>query len=339
MTQELFDPEYLKEVNASVNLLEYAKLKFDFQERGGNYFTHCPSTEHQDDTPSLCINPERNMFKCFACGAGGGIINWLRFTEHLSFKDAVRKAANLGNIKEIDSGYRSQTVVINRSLAPIKNKTINTRQILDKSVYEQYSNALPEEWEEEGISREAMRRYYVRIDEANKRIVYPVFDSVGNFIGVKGRTRRKFYEELGIPKYINYYKVGIIDYFQGWQQALPFIKSKNEIILFEGIKSCMKAFDYGYQNTVSVECHDINKEQIKLLIKLGADVVVAFDSDVDPYSLNEKGENTLMSELNVLKRFLNVSIIFNPKMLGKKEAPVDSGKEIWEELYKGRQLL
>ena len=92
----------------------------------------------------------------------------------------------------------------------------------------------------------------------------------------------------------------------------------------------MKAYDYGYLNTVSVESHEINKEQIKLLIKLGVDVVVAFDSDVDPGSI--KGIGTL-------KKFLNVYIISNTELLGEKEAPVDRGKEVWETLYKEKRLL
>ncbi len=328
MTQESYDPGYLEEINKSVNLLDYAKQSFDFEEKSGNYFTHCPSTEHQDDTASLCINPEMNIFKCFACGAGGGIISWLRFVEHLSFKDAVQKAAHLGNVEQKD-GYRSQTVIVNRSLAPIKNQRVQ-HQILDKSIYDQFKKELPEEWLEEEISPDAMRRYYVRIDEGKKRIVYPVFDAAGNFINIKGRTRRKLYKELGIPKYVNYVKSGTIDYFQGWQQALPYIKAKGEVILFEGIKSCMKAYDYGYLNTVSVESHEINREQIKLLIKLGADVVIAFDSDVNPETV--KGIGTLV-------KFLNVDIISNPDLLGEKEAPVDRGKEIWEQLYKERYRL
>jgi len=329
MTQEQYDPEYIKEINQKADLLGYAKLHFDFEKRGENYFTHCPSTSHNDDTPSLCINPERNMFKCFACGAGGGIINWLRFTEHLSFENAVKKAANLSGVKQDEQGYKSQTVIINRSLAPIKNKAFEHR-ILDKDIYNKFSKELPQEWLEEGISPEAMSRYYVRVDNDGNRIVYPVFDSHGNFINIKGRTRRKLYKEFGIAKYINYYKVGTIDYFQGWQQALPNIVAENEIILFEGIKSCMKAYDYGYLNTVSVECHDINTEQIKLLIKLGADVVIAFDSDVDPGSI--KG-------LDVLCRFLNVYMIHNTELLGEKEAPVDKGKDVWERLYMERYLL
>ena len=329
MTQERYDPEYLKEINQKVDLLGYASTHFDFEKRGGNYFTHCPSTSHNDITPSLCINPERNMFKCFACGAGGGIINWLRFTENLSFENAVKKAANLAGVKQFSDGYKSQTVIINRLLAPKKNKTVK-HDVLNSDIYSKFSKELPREWLEEGISPEAMNRYHVRIDNDGNRIVYPVFDVNGNFINVKGRTRQKFYKELGIAKYINYYKVGMNDYFQGWQQALPSIIDTNEIILFEGIKSCMKAFDYGYLNTVSVECHEINIEQIKLLIKLGADVVIAFDSDIDPTSI--KG-------IDILKKFLNVYIIYNTKLLGEKESPVDKGKDVWEKLYMERYLL
>ena len=331
MTQERYDPEYIAEVNKSVNLLEYAKLSFDFEERSGNYFTHCPSTTHQDDTPSLCINPERNMFKCFACGAGGGIINWLRFVEHLSFDEAVKKAAKIGNVKQVEGGYRSETISINRELARAKNQQVHVQhQILDRQIYNQYAKEIPNEWLEEGISRKAMLRYNIRIDKEKQRIVYPVLDAAGEFINIKGRTRQKFYKELKIPKYINYFKSGTIDYFQGWQQALPFIKEKGEIILFEGIKSCMKAYDYGYPNTVSVESHSINIEQAKLLIKLGADVVIAFDSDVDP---------TEISGLETVRRFLNVDIISNPELLGEKNAPVDKGKEVWEKLYMERYRI
>ena len=334
MTQERserYDPEYIAEVNKSVNLLEYAKLSFDFEERSGNYFTHCPSTTHQDDTPSLCINPERNMFKCFACGAGGGIINWLRFVEHLSFDEAVKKAAQIGNVKQVEGGYRSETIIINRELARAKNQQTHIQhQILDRKIYNQYAKEIPNEWLEEGISRKAMLRYNIRIDNEKQRIVYPVLDAAGEFINIKGRTRQKFYKELKIPKYINYFKSGTIDYFQGWQQALPFVKEKGEIILFEGIKSCMKAYDYGYPNTVSVESHSINIEQAKLLIKLGADVVVAFDSDVDP---------TEISGLETVRRFLNVDIISNPELLGEKNAPVDKGKEVWERLYMERYRI
>jgi hypothetical protein len=63
------------------------------------------------------------------------------------------------------------------------------------------------------------------------------------------------------------------------------------------------------------------------LIKLGQSVVIAFDSDVNPWKV--KG-------LDKLKRFLNVYLIDGRGKLGEKASPVDQGKELWESLYQQR---
>ena len=312
--------------NYALDLYKYASRQLNFEWRGHNWWTNCPSGTHQDDTASLAIDPATNMFKCFACGAGGKIINWLRFYEHLSFKDALAKAESLAG-EQGTPKCLSQTMLFNKSLAP-KQQKIVAREKLDPAIYDRYEKTLPEEWIEEGISPAAMQRYCVRIDTEKNRIVYPVFDASGRFINIKGRTRLKSYKELKIPKYINYFKVGKVDYFQGWHQAQDSIREKNEIIVFEGIKSCMKAYDYGYLNTVSAETHEINDYQILLLIKLGKTVTIAFDSDVNPYDVKA---------LDKLKRFLNVFVV-DARELGAeaKAAPVDMGKEVWESLYNKR---
>ena len=320
-----FDRDRLQEIDRSVNLYEYASKQLPFQWRGHNWWTNCPSGTHQDDNASLAIDPQQNMFKCFACGAGGGIINWLRFYEGLGFKEAVEKAERLAGLGDSPRCV-SQTMLFNKSLAPRPQKIV-ARQPLNPAEYNRYEQELPQEWLDEGISPAAMNRYYVRIDTEKNRIVYPVFDSAGHFINIKGRTRYKSFKELKIPKYINYFKVWKLDYFQGWGQAQDSIKEKGEVIIFEGIKSCMKAFDYGYLNTVSAETHEINDDQVALLIKLGQNVVIAFDSDVNPWKV--KG-------LDKLKRFLNVYLIDGRGKLGEKASPVDQGKELWESLYQQR---
>lgn len=326
MTSYELDTDRIKAIEDAVDLYKYASRQLNFEWRGHNWWTNCPSGTHQDDTASLAIDPATNMFKCFACGAGGKIINWLRFYEHLSFKDALEKAESLAG-EQGTPKCLSQTMLFNKSLAP-KQQKIVAREKLDPAIYDKYEKTLPEEWIEEGISPAAMQRYCVRIDTEKNRIVYPVFDASGRFINIKGRTRLKSYKELKIPKYINYFKVGKVDYFQGWHQAQDSVQEKDEIIVFEGIKSCMKAYDYGYLNTVSAETHEINDYQILLLIKLGKTVTIAFDSDVNPYDVKA---------LNKLKRFLNVYVV-DARELGAeaKAAPVDMGKEVWESLYNKR---
>ena len=330
-----YDKDDLDKIASSVNLLEYASHSLDFTRKGDLWWAHCPSTDHNDNTPSLCINTEWNTYKCFACNRHGNIISWLRDFEGLSFQNAVKKAASLANITLGEQKLRSQTMKINKALARPPKKAIE-RAILDPKIYERYSKEYPREWLDEGISEEAMRRYFIRVDNERNAIVYPVFDADRNFIGIKGRTRWAAYKELNIPKYMNYYKIGTVDFFQGWHQAIQSAKEKNEIIIFEGIKSCMKAYDYGYYNTVSAEKHDISEGQLKLLIKLGVNVVIAFDSDVN------LRDRAIMDELMMMRRFLNVYIIDDKEMLGgadAKNSPVDLGKEIWEKLYEGKYKI
>lgn len=130
---------------------------------------------------------------------------------------------------------------------------------------------------------------------------------------------------------MNYYPIGTMDYLQGLDITLPYVKEKNEIILFESVKSVMKAYGWGYKNSVSVEKHSVTDEQLKLLVKLRVNIVFAFDTDVD------YRDDDLRETINKLKRITNVYVIYDRKhLLGGKEAknaPVDLTKEIWEQLY------
>lgn len=141
------------------------------------------------------------------------------------------------------------------------------------------------------------------VENKTNRIVYPVYDTEGNFINIKGRTRFKNFKLLNIAKYINYYKVGSLDYFQGWKQTKDHIKTQGEIIIFESIKSVMKCYGWGYQNCVSAESHSLSDWQIRLLLKMRVDVVFAYDKDVSYYAPD------VQKQLSKLKRFTNVYII------------------------------
>ena len=176
-----------------------------------------------------------------------------------------------------------------------------------------------------------MDLFDIRIDNYSNRIVYPVYDIDGNLINIKGRTRYENYKKLKLPKYMNYYTVGVMDYFQGLEKTLKYIKEQNEIIIFESIKSVMKAYGWGYKNCVSAEKHTLTPEQISLLVKLKVNVVFAYDSDVS-YNDGEVKEN-----IDMLRKVTNVYVISDKDLLlggsTTKNAPVDCGQDIWEELY------
>lgn len=332
-----YNEDEINKLISEVNLLDYASKNFEFIKRSNNYFCNCP--KHIDVTPSLSINPEKNLFYCFSCGIGGNILGWMMQFEDLTYDQAVHKVAaltgsELKNLKQCDAlaFYKS----IKKSQEKSKENK-NIRKILPASELNKYKDEAPEEWKEEGISSEVMKQYNIRIDEFSNRIVYPIYDSNGDLISIKGRTRFKSFKEMKIPKYQYYYKIGDLDFFVGLKENLAMITQKNEVILFEGIKSGMKLNSFGLDNNwLSCETSWLSDEQIILLIKIGVkNVVVAYDSDVTIKKIKQVTEK--------LRKFVNVfAVIDRSNLLGgaeSKMSPVDKGKEIWETLYKERIRL
>ena len=327
-----YDDEMLQEINASVDLLEYVSQSIEMEKRGRDYFGHCPL--HIDKTPSFSITPSKNSYYCFSCGRSGGIIGYLMDYEHLRFDDAVDKAAKLGHM-DLSTMCKSQTMsFLKKTKVLMREKEKVVHNILDAKELNKYEHGDVTEWINEGILQDVMDLFGVRINNRDNRIVYPVYDIDGNLINIKGRTRYENYKELGIPKYINYYSIGTMDYFQGLNITLPYVKDQNEVIIFESVKSVMKAYGWGYKNCASAEKHTITDEQLKLLVRLRVNVVFAFDSDVS-YS-----DRDIKKTIDMLKRITNVYVIYDRKgLLGGKEAknaPVDLSREIWEQLYFNR---
>ena len=326
-----YDQEELDVLCEQVSLLEYAEKTLEFKKVDShNYACHCPL--HVDKTPSLIIDDAENFFYCFSCGVSGNIINWLRTFEDLSFEEAVEKTADLADM-DLSSFMVSDTVLFLKELSPKKNsvKSISERKILDFGEYEKFNTDIPEEWVKEGIPPDVLKKYEIRIDPRANRIVYPVYDNNDQLIGIKGRTRFENYKQLKIMKYMNYHKIGKVDYLTGMKQARKSILESKKIIIFEGLKSVMKMDSWGYHNCVSAETSHLNKDQIKLLIGMNLkEVTIAFDKEVNVRKL----------DLGLLPRFVNVyGIIDKYDLLNDKDAPVDQGREIWEELYESRVRL
>ena len=97
----------LNEISERVNLLEYVGQHIELEKRGNDYYGHC--SLHVDKTPSFTINPETNLFYCFSCGHGGGIISYLMEYEGLRFDEAVEKAAELADV-DLSKMCRSDTI-------------------------------------------------------------------------------------------------------------------------------------------------------------------------------------------------------------------------------------
>lgn len=335
-THEQYDEDILKEINDNADLVTYVSQTMDLEKRGEDYFTHCP--KHIDKTPSLSFTPSKNAYYCFSCGRSGKMIGYLMEFEGLDFEKAVKKAATIANVN-MSNICRSETITF---LKRFKNLTKAKKEkyihkVLSDALYSKYDKDDIIEWRKEGISKETLDLFQVRIDNYKNRIVYPVYDLESHLINIKGRTRYKNWKDLKIPKYVNYYSVGVMDYFQGLNITLPYVKKQNEIIVFESIKSVMKAYDWGFKNCVSAEKHTLTEEQIDLLIQLKVNVVIAFDSDVDYHSKD------VWKGIERLKLITNVYLVTDKsRLLGgikAKNAPVDCGQDIWQQLYSQKKKV
>ena len=333
-----YDDDMLKAINENADLLAYVQQSLDLEQRGNDYFTHCPL--HTDLTPSLSFTPSKNSYYCFSCGKSGGMIGYLMDFEGMKFEDAVEKAASLAKI-DLSKMCQSKTMTFLKRVKVAnmtrKERTPFAHDILPQSDYTKYTREKVKEWLDEGIRQDVMDLFGIRVDDYGNRIVYPVYDIDGRLINIKGRTRYPNYKALHLPKYINYYKVGVMDYFQGLNITLPYIRKENEIIIFESIKSVMKAYGWGYRNCVSAEKHTLTPEQIDLLVRLKVNVVFAYDSDVN------YRKDDVKHDIDVLRRVTNVYVIDDPhKLLGgadAKNAPADCGLDIWEELYSNKRKV
>lgn len=334
-----YDQEIIKEIESKFDLLEYANKILNFNYVSGAYWAHCQ--RHVDKTASLRLYPESNSYYCFSCHSGGGPIRFMMDYEHLTYNEAVDKICRLTgndirNLKTCESLKFFKALKYKSESQVKKQCARNVLTDKDLSNLRPCTYGEPEEWIEEGITPEAIEKFDIRIDDMANRICYLQYDNNDNIIGIKGRTRYERYKEMGIPKYTSYKKIGTINFFQGMHENRQNILNKNEVIIFEGIKSVLKAYSWGYDNCVSAETSCLNKSQIDILIGLGIrNVVIGFDSDV--------AYRKVVANVEKLKKFVNVYIIYDSdNLLGgadKKASPPDAGKEIFDKLYRSRKRI
>ena len=202
----------------------------------------------------------------------------------------------------------------------------------DEEIFGMYVRCPYAGWIKEGITAKTQEQFSIGYHFDSKRVVIPHrYWKTGEIIGLIGRTicSDEEIEYFGIPKYfpIIPYKKGCNLY--GLWENRQYIEDKKEIIIFEAEKSVLKMRSRGINNCVSVGSHDLSDEQVKILIGLNVNIVLAYDEDV-PLEFME-------NEAKKFKGLRNVSIVINQyDILKDKQSPADATLKIWEALYKRR---
>ena len=321
----------LSELIESVDILDYISQYTDFTEKNGEYWGLSPLKE--ENTPSFSIRKEENNFYDFSSGVGGNVLTFIRYYNRCGYQKAI----------EILKEYAG----CNGDIAPQHKKLVATEIAkryarTQKASKSSKATPLPDDymdryekkedkllvWCAEGISRESLDKFQVYYDRFSNRLVYPIRSPDGLIINVGGRTLDNDWKQKGIRKYTYFKSWGELNTLYCLYENRDEIKSKREIILFEGAKSVMLADTWGIHNTGAILTSHLNPSQMKILAKLGCTVVFALDKEVcvrDDHNIKR------------LKQFVKVEYIWDKdNLLGAKDAPVDKGLGTWKKLYEGR---
>ena len=322
----------IDELTDKVSLLDYVRQYVPMKRRGNEWFGRCPF--HSENTASFSITEGRQVFYCFGCGARGNILTFIQKYHNLNTQEAVEtlvKWANANGVLVDTKGISNVADVSRKFNQKEKEKETIERQIFDERCMNNYVKDADELnlWRNEGISDEALDKFLVRFDRKTQRIVFPLRDNNGNIIGLSGRTTDPQWKEKGLRKYTYTSKIGAVDFLYGLYENRESIKEMEELIVFEGAKSVMKAMSFGVQNSAALLTSHLNDYQTKIIVSLSVPVVFALDKEVD-----------IREDKNIarLKRFVPVWYLPDTAgLLGEKEAPVDRGKEVFAKLYQEKR--
>lgn len=302
--------EEINEVRAHADIVDVISRYVPLNKRGKNYWCPCPF--HDDHNPSLAVTPDKQIFKCFVCGAGGNVFTFVSKYEQISFVEAVYKVADYSGIH-----MEHELVSTHAPVDPRKDALYKTIQ--DMITFTHYQLHTPdaahvkEYLMKRGIKEEVMDAFDLGynppddavykflhakkhsdqdIVEANvarttsmgmkdvfaNRITIPIHDVHGNPVGFSAR-RIIDNEEA---KYINtsqtlvYVKGNLIF---NYHRAKPAAKKHGKVFLVEGAMDVIafaKADIYHAVATLGTAC---TKEQLNLLKTLSVPLVLCYDGD------------------------------------------------------------
>ncbi len=306
----LFSNDEINSIRANADIVNVISSYIPLTQKGRNYLGVCPF--HDDHSPSMSVSSDKQIYKCFACGATGNVFTFVQDYENVSFAEAVSiVAAKCGMEVSFDptknvavDNYAKEHKIMELSQKFFANnlktsfgkeavKYLNERG-LSEDIIKEFGIGLSldtndsllqlltkkgyktDELEEIGIVNNSNGTYY---DMFTKRITFPLWDKDGNIIGFSARVYRG---EKNVSKYMNSRENKIFhkgDTLYNYHNAKEAAKREKEIIVVEGFMDAIRMSSVGIKNVVALCGTAMTKDQISLLKKLRCKVVLCLDND------------------------------------------------------------
>lgn len=326
--------DLIDEVKSRSDIVNVISQYISLKNSGSSYSGLCPF--HSEKTGSFHVNQNKQIYKCFGCGEGGDVINFIMKIENLDFMEAVKLLAEKNgiefktNLSEADKKKMEEIKLMQdihlkaarfyfSNLINFKNAGydyLRKRGLSDKIIkrfglgYSLYSwNSLMDYllsigYEKKDLVKSGLvthkengDKYY---DKFRNRVMFPIFDYRGNVIGFGGRVL-----DDSMPKYLNSPDTILFNKrynLYGLNYAKKSIKN-DTLILVEGYMDLISLVEYGVENVVATLGTALTNEQGKLIKRYASTAVISYDSD-------EAGIKATLRAIEILRhQNINVKIL------------------------------
>jgi len=303
-----FPESFLTELTERNDIVDVVSGYVRLNKRSGaNLFGLCPF--HSEKTPSFSVAPDKQIYHCFGCGKGGGVINFIMEIENLSFPEAVEFLAKRAGMpmpeenNDAESRRRARMLALNRDAARYFYEQLSSpggvraieymkkRRIGPATARNFGLGFAPDSWD--GLLKAMHQKGYadgelfsaglVRrgksegsfYDTFRNRLMFPVIDVRGNVIGFSGRIL-----DDGEPKYMNSPETLVFDKGRNLFGLNLAKKSKSGyIILVEGNIDVVSMHQAGFDCAVASLGTSLTPEQARLLSRYTNQVIICYDND------------------------------------------------------------
>lgn len=302
----------LDAVREATDLVRLISEHVALKKAGRNFKGLCPF--HQEKTPSFIVSPEKQIFHCFGCHAGGDAFSFLEKVEGISFVDAVAQLAELAGIKldlkggtgDAEQAHTKKLLRrVNRIAAEfffncLQDETLGqkardylaSRQITVETAGHYLLGYAPEASgsltahlqeckvplalaERAGLVR--MGRDGTHYDFFRERLIFPIRNRRGDFVGFSGRTLAG-----QDPKYLNSPDSPVYQKrreLYGLFEALAATREEKRALIAEGNLDVLALNQAGFKAVMAPLGTALTEEQIRGLAKLVEEIVLVFDGD------------------------------------------------------------
>ncbi len=304
----------LEQIRQNNDVVEVIGSYFPLKRAGANFRALCPF--HKEKTPSFNVNPQKQIWHCFGCGAGGDVFTFVMKYENLDFVAAVRRLAERAGIKleyeeragepgrdqkesllklhDLAANFFHHNLMKERS-ASVARAYLKKRQITSEVAKKWRLGYSPDKWdgliqyaagkkfpaellETAGLAlrRESGDGFY---DRFRGRLMFAICDEQGRTVGFSGRILT---DEKDQPKYVNSPETPI---FQKGRILFALDKAKRAIIeetyaiVCEGQIDTISCHEAGIENVVAPQGTALTEQHARILKRYAEDVVLMFDAD------------------------------------------------------------